>query len=391
MHRKGLSKWLAAGVAASLLSLAGCDLQDTTDVPTQPGDAPGSKSTIFAESDWADGRNGDILTDSADWFRINLKLDSMYSISVEGIEYGGAGKVDVKVDVFGSAVYQVYATDGAAGGPKSARLVFKSPLTGYVRVRVSNPSGTGWGKYTAIVRREDQYEIDGTQAKSAVILADGVAQSHRISEPDTDWVKASTVVGKYYEVRSPSRLVDVDVYDASGSLILSPLRFDLNGSDKIWGFTATAATSYIRVTPRTDTTAEGVYTLKVARIDDDSREPDDSLSAAKQITLASNVGGVLLPYSEDWVKFSATANKAYHVTVTSTETVSFSVVDEVGNSFGSGTSLKAHAMVATFTEPVFVKLYGTSSVASYTIKVTESDTTLAPVEPVDPGTPTGPI
>ncbi|MEN9308319.1 MAG: hypothetical protein RL173_2251 [Fibrobacterota bacterium] len=389
MQRKLFSRWIAVGIATSLAFLAGCDLEDTTSVPTQPGDVPGSKAQIFAESEWGNQRSGTILADSADWFRLDLKSDSMYSITVDS-QYN-AGYIDLKVEVYGSAIYQVYATDGAAGGAKSARLVFKSPLTGSVRVRVSNPSGSAWGKYVATVRREDQYEKDATRADASVIGTNGIAQGHRISEPDTDWVKASTVVGEYYEVRSTSRLIDVDVYDASGSLMLSPLRFDLNGSDRIWGFTATAATSYIRVTPRADTTSEGVYSLKVAKIGDDSREPDDSLLAAKKINLSSLVDGVLLPYSDDWVKFSATRNKAYHLAVTSNETISFTVVDSVGNSFGSGSSLKPHAMVSTYTIPVYVRLFGTSSVASYTIKVTQSDTTLAPVDPIETETPTGPI
>lgn len=168
--RKGLG-W---GILAGLVVLAGCDLSDSVYVPTQSGEVPGSKAQIFAESDWDDGLPGTIAQDSADWFRIELKKDSSYSVTVHRVQWG-TGAIPLKVEVYSSLAYEVLVSDAATGTDSVARVVFVSKTTGPVRVRVSDPIGADFGKYSAVVRKEDRYERDDVRNAANLISTDGSA------------------------------------------------------------------------------------------------------------------------------------------------------------------------------------------------------------------------
>lgn len=392
MIRSRMRAALGMSAIFGLLALSSCDLSETSGPLANPGStkAPGTDSPLFATSDWSGGRVGTILTDSADWFRVDLKKDSMYSITVRGLSKG-ASTPDVRVEVYSGLAYEVWASDGAAGGADSAFVQFRAPLSGPVRVRVSVPGSTGWGSYEAIVRSEDTYELDGTMSAANTLPIDGLAQGHRISQTDTDWVVLETKAGEFYELVTRSLLIDIDAFDATKHVVVALPRYDLAGSDKIWSFTATGSKTYVRVTGRTDTTAEGTYTLKARHVVDDSWEPDDTASSAKSIVVGQTQNRVLLPWYEDWIKFEGKAYQAYHVKATSDVEITLDVVDSVGNRHGTRTGKSIDlSFLQLYRIPVYVQVHDASAVARYSITVTESDTTLAPVDPID-DRPNGPI
>lgn len=386
-------KGLGWSALAGMVALSGCDLGDTVEVPTQPGVVPGAKAPILSSEDWDEGYRGEISEDSADWFRVELKKDSMYSITVDLDATYGGGKADVKVEVYGSLTYQVWAQDGADGGPKSARVVFASPLTGPVRVRVSHPGTVGWGRYLAVVAREDLYERDDIRAAANWIKVVDPVQRHSISDLDTDWVAFETVSGKYYELFSDRQGLDIQTYDEDGRVLLNTYGIESSGNGRNWGLKGTGGTVYAKVTKESTSSLAGVYTLGVRRTDDDSREPDDSAQIAARIGFGTNYEGVLLPFTEDWLQFAGAKDQGYKVKILSNEPLDVAVVDSVGYVHGTRTATtSAEFRFAPWTvQPVYIKVFNSTQVASYSLTVSKFDTTIVHSTVAEEGDKQGPI
>lgn len=389
--RKGLG-W---GMLAGLVALAGCDLSDSVYVPTQPGDVPGAKDTVFAESDWDDGFAGTIKEDSLSWFRIELKKDSSYSITVHRVRWGTSA-VPVKVEVYSSLAYEVLVSDAATGSDSVARVVFASRTTGPVRVRVSDPVGGEFGKYRAVVRKEDRYETDDVRNAANLISTDGVAQSHRISDLDVDWVEFRTESGKYYEIVTDRDGIDVQPYSEGGQVILADIGFEAVGSGWIWGFKGDGGSVYARITKSATSGKEGVYQVKV-RATADLREPDDSADIAARIGFGTTYSGVLQPFTEDWFEFDGVydqvRDQGYAVKIESDDLVDFQVVDSVGYVHGTRATTKSSEIrfAPWTTQPVRIRVFNSIRLVGYKVTVTKFDTTVTRESVVEEEPTTGPI
>lgn len=385
--RKGLG-WSAL---AGFVVLAGCDLSDSVYVPTQPGEVPGSKAPVFVQSDWDDGRPGTIEQDSADWFRIDLQKDSSYSVTVHRVRWG-TSSVPVKVEVYSSLAYEVLVSDAATGSDSVARVVFASRTTGPVRVRVSDPVGGEFGKYRAVVRKEDRYETDDVRNAAHLISTDGVAQSHRISDLDVDWVEFRTESGKYYEIVVDRDGVDVQPYTEGGQVILADIGFEAVGSGWTWGFKGDGGSVYAKITKSATSGKEGAYQIKVRTIDD-PREPDDSADIAAKIGIGPTYSGVLLPFTEDWLQFDGVRNQGYKVKFESDDLVDFQVVDSVGYIHATRTTTNSAEIrfAPQFVQPVRIRVFSSIRVVDYKVTVTTFDTTVVTETVVEEEPTTGPI
>lgn len=374
--RKGLG-W---GMLAGFVALAGCDLGDTVYVPTQPGEVPGAKAQLFAESDWEDGLPGTIAQDSADWFRIELQKDSSYSVTVHRVRWG-TSSVPVKVEVYSSLAYEVLTSDAASGSDSVARVVFASRTTGPVRVRISDPVGADFGKYRAVVRKEDRYERDDVRNAANLISTDGVAQSHRISDLDTDWVEIRTESGKYYEIVTNRGGLDVQPYTEGGSMILANIGFEAAGSGWICGFPGNGASVYARIRKSATSSEEGAYQVKV-RATTDPREPDDSADIAAPIGFGTAYSGVLQPFTEDWFEFDGVYDQGhdqgYAVKIESDDLVDFQVVDSVGFVHATRATTKSSEIrfAPWTTQPVRIRVFNSIRLVNYKVTVTKFDTTV---------------
>ncbi len=385
--RKGLG-W---GILAGLVVLAGCDLSDSVYVPTQSGEVPGSKAQIFAESDWDDGLPGTIAQDSADWFRIELKKDSSYSVTVHRVQWG-TGAIPLKVEVYSSLAYEVLVSDAATGTDSVARVVFVSKTTGPVRVRVSDPIGADFGKYSAVVRKEDRYERDDVRNAANLISTDGSAQSHRISDLDTDWVEIRTESGKYYEIVTDRGGLDVQPYTEGGSVILANIGFESTGSGWNWGFVGNGGSVYARISKSSTSSDEGAYQIKVRAIDD-PREPDDEASRAYRMAIGTAYSGALLPNTEDWFQFDGAVDQGYKVKFESDEPMDLQVVDSIGYVHRTrATTTSTEVRFAPWTvQPVRIRLFNSTQVANYKVTVTKFDTVVVHESVLEEEPTTGPI
>lgn len=388
--RKGLG-WLTL---VGIVVLAGCDLGDTVYVPTQPGDVPGAKAAIFAESDWKNGFLGTIKTDTAEeWFQVELKKDSSYSITVHRVRWG-ATSIPLKVEVYTSLAYEVLTSDVATGSDSIARVVFASRTTGLVRVRISHPVGGEFGRYLAVVRKEDRYEKDDVRNAANLISTDGVAQSHRISDLDTDWVEFRTESGKYYEIVTDRDGIDVQPYTEDGNVILANIGFESSGSGWNWGFTGNGGSVFAKISKSATSAKEGVYRLSVRRIEDDPREPDDQASQAAWIGFGSTgANGVLLPFTEDWFQFDGIRDSGYLVKFESDEPLDFQVVDSIGYVHATrATDTASSIRFAPWTnQPVRIRLFNSTQVSRYKVSVTRIDTVVVHETVVKENPTTGPI
>lgn len=201
-----------------------------------------------------------------------------------------------------------------------------------------------------------------------------------------------TESGKYYEIVTDRGGLDVQPYTEGGSVILANIGFESTGSGWNWGFVGNGGSVYARISKSSTSSDEGAYQIKVRAIDD-PREPDDEASRAYRMAIGTTYSGALLPNTEDWFQFNGAVDQGYKVKFESNEPMDLQVVDSVGYVHRTrATTTSTEVRFAPWTvQPVRIRLFNSTQVASYKVTVTKFDTVVVHESVQEEEPTTGPI
>ncbi|WP_322495786.1 M4 family metallopeptidase [Chloroflexus sp.] len=360
-----------------------------------------------------------------DWVTFNAVGGNTYIIQTSGLQ----SNADTVLALFGNNGTLLLAQNDDYGGTFASRISWLATASGPLHVRVThfaNRGGVNTG-YNLTVTSDslsttpDAYEPDNTLSTAKPITIGGAAQRHNFHVAgDQDWVRFSATTGSTYVVETlnlgAASDTVLELYDGSGNRLAYNDDYGGTYASRIQWYTPSAANLFVKVRHYSSAAygAATVYDLRVTLIPSpvgDSYEPDNSLGAAKPITVngAAQTHTFHIAGDQDWVYFDTVASSASYVIETFNLAAGNDTVLELYNSSGallaynddySGLASRI-GFTASSAQRFFVKVRHYSSSAGhsglrYDIRVTgvsattpdpfEPDNTAATARAITPGT-----
>ncbi len=367
------------------------------------------------------------VANDQDWVTFAATSGVTYIIQTSGLE----SSADTVLALFGNNGTLLLAQNDDYGGTLASRISWTATASGPLHARVTNFGGRGGANtgYTLTVTSTtssttpDAYEPDDSLGAARVITVGGAAQRHNFHLPgDQDWVRFSATGGTTYIIETLNLGATSDtvleLYNGSGTRLAYNDDYGGTLASRINWTAPASATFFVKVRHYNSSVAGATtnYDLRItsATVTGDSFEPDNTMSAAKPITVngATQTHTFHVPGDQDWVYFDAVAGTAYVI-----ETLNLaSGNDTVLELYNSGGTLLAYnddysglasriGYTADSAQRLFVKVRHYNSSAGhpglrYDLRVTslastapdpyEPDNTAATARPVTPGSLTEP-
>ncbi|MCS6889657.1 MAG: M4 family metallopeptidase, partial [Chloroflexus sp.] len=412
---------LTAAQAVELNVLPSCGGTATPD-SYEPDNSAATAKTITVNGS-AQSHNFHVAGDQ-DWVTFNAVSGNTYIIQTSGLQ----SNADTVLALFGNNGALLLAQNDDYGGTLASRINWLATTSGPLHVRVTNFGGRGGANtgynltvtYDPSPTSPDAYEPDNTLGTAKPITVGGTAQRHNFhAAGDHDWVRFSAIAGSSYVIETfnlgAASDTVLELYDGSGNRLAYNDDYGGTLASRIQWYAPSAANLFARVRHYSSTAygAATAYDLRVAVVPTptgDNYEPDNSLSAARPITVngAAQTHTFHIAGDQDWVYFDAAINTAYVI-----ETFNLAAGnDTVLELYNSGGTLLAYnddysglasriGYTASSAQRLFVKVRHYSSTAGhstlrYELRVTsmpvaepdsfEPDNTAATARLITPGT-----
>ncbi len=329
------------------------DLRVTATVGASPDEYEPDNTSAEARSitpgsldvPYASNRNFHVAGDQ-DWVRFTAVAGGFYRLETANLE----SRADTVISLFNSSL-TLLAEDDDGGEGLGSRLIWYAPADGTYYLRVRHYSSSIGGAQTGYTLRvgsyytpanPDEYEPDNTLSAAKPIVVNSSAQRHNFHVAgDQDWVYFDASRGVNYTITTSDLGTRADtvleLYDGSGTLLAYNDDYSGWASRIAWQATADGR-FYVKVRQFNASVfgANTNYHLSMANDLADAYEPDDSLNAARPIT----VGGAAQRHNfhragdQDWLFFNATAGSSYRIETLNLASCSDTVL-ELYNSSGT--------------------------------------------------------
>ena len=171
----------------------------------------------------------------------------------------------------------------------------------------------------------DAYEDDDF-APSAKTIASGETQNRNFCDDGIDWIKFTPSATGVYVAYSPTEPGYLELYQADGTTPVA-LHDSYFYSKISWD--ATAGTPYLLKYYTYQGALSGAYQFSLFQCTQDAYEEDDTLAAAKTITIGETQSRNHCEDRYDWAKFDAVAGTSYTITTTNGPNVYLTLYDGV--------------------------------------------------------------
>ncbi|MEF3274860.1 MAG: M4 family metallopeptidase [Chloroflexus sp.] len=263
-----------------------------------------------------------------DWVTFNAVAGTVYTIQTSGLQ----SNADTVLGLFGNNGSLLLAQNDDYGGTRASRISWLATTNAPLHVRVTNFGNVGGANtgYSLTITASttttspDAYEPDNTLSAARSITVGGAAQRHNFHIPgDHDWVRFSAQAGTLYVIDtfnlgSTSDTV-LELYNGSGVLVAINDDYGGTRASRIQWIAPSMGTFFVKVRHYSSAAygATTVYDLRVvtAAVTGDSYEPDNSLSAARPITVngAAQTHTFHVAGDQDWVYFDTAAGTSYTI------------------------------------------------------------------------------
>lgn len=281
-----------------------------------------------------------------DWVSLTAVAGGFYRFETDNLE----SRADTVISLFNSSL-SLLAEDDDGGEGLASRLTWYAPTDGTYYLRVRHYSSSIGGLQTGYRLRigayytpatPDAYESDNTLATAKPISTDGATQDHNFHAiGDQDWVYFDAVNGVEYTMLTSDLGTRADtvleLYNSSGSLLAFNDDYSGLASRIVWQAPA-AGRFYLKVRQYNGNVygANTNYRLRISSATPDAYEPDNTLSAARPITVngGSQSHNFHAAGDQDWIVFGATAGYLYRIETFNLASCSDTVL-ELYNSSGT--------------------------------------------------------
>jgi hypothetical protein len=331
--------------------------------------AESEMSTLTADT-WKDGQI--LSTATEQWYKFTATAATHYL----HISRGSVSELYVQLYESDGSKFGDYIYSGTSyGSTNRATLSVVSGRTYYIRVYQCS-SYTGTYK----IAFNSNLQAPGTITTATTLTEDTWVNGQITATANVFWYKFTATAATQYihiDVGTFSSYLYVQLYDGDGSTIGSASSFSSDGYKTL--SVVSGQTYYFTVS------SSGTGTYKIAF--NSLMLPPGTISAATELTADTwTTGAISTTDTEDWYKFTATADKQYiHVKRGSLNSLYVQFYESTGSTLGSGVYFSGSpnpyytSLSGVSGQTYYIRVYQYSSYTG-TYQITFNATTAAPEE-----------